>query len=107
MTATELSAIAGVVLSLIFSYVPGLSTWFAGKSSEVKSLVMLAVLVATAAGIYGVGCLGWFDTGIACTGAGALELGKILLVAVIANQSTHRLMPETLAVREAKLYRLP
>ena len=107
MTATELSALAGIVLSLIFSYIPGLNTKFASWSSEAKRLVMLGVLLLTALVVYGVGCLGWVSTGIACTTAGALDLLKIFIAAVIANQAVYSISPQTLSVREAKLDRLP
>ena len=45
MTATELSAIAGVVLSLFFSYVPGVKSWFGDLSSEYKQTVMGLLLL--------------------------------------------------------------
>ncbi len=38
-------AIAGVVLSLLFSYIPGLRVWFAGLVAEKKQLIMLGLLV--------------------------------------------------------------
>lgn len=40
MTSDELAAVAGVVLSLAFSYVPGLSGWFDGLRGEYKRLIM-------------------------------------------------------------------
>ena len=107
MTATELGALAGVLLSLAFSYVPGLNTKYAGWTPEVKRLVMLGALVLAAVGVYGVGCLGWLDTGIACTVQGALDLLKVLVVAVVANQGVYSISPQPLSVREAKLDRLP
>ena len=107
MTATELSALAGIVLSLIFSYVPGLNAKFASWSSEAKRLVMLGVLLVTALAVYGVGCLGWVNTGIACTTAGALDLLKIFVAAIVANQAVYSISPQLPSVRTAKAERLP
>ena len=45
-----LASIAGVVLSLAFSYIPGLSTWYGGQSAQAKSLVMLGCLVVATLG---------------------------------------------------------
>ena len=39
-------SIAGVVLSLLFSYIPGLRTWFAALVTETKQLIMLGVRVS-------------------------------------------------------------
>ena len=41
MDSKMLASIAGVVLSLAFFYIPGLSGWYKKQSSQVKSLVML------------------------------------------------------------------
>ncbi len=51
MTTETLSATAAILLSLAFSYLPGLSTAYQGLSSIHKRLVMLALLVLTAVGV--------------------------------------------------------
>jgi len=50
MSAQLLSAVAGVLLSLLFSYIPGASDWFAALDGTRKRLVMLGALVLVAAG---------------------------------------------------------
>ena len=43
MSPETLTLIAGAALSLLFAYFPGLNTWFAAKSSDVKRLIMAGV----------------------------------------------------------------
>ena len=40
MDDTQLSLFAGALLSLAFSYVPGLNTWFDGQEPTTKRLIM-------------------------------------------------------------------
>lgn len=103
MTATELSALAGIVLSVAFSYIPKANTWFAALAAEYKRLIMLGVLLATAAAIYGIGCAGWLDTGLTCDQNGLTTLVKAFVAAVIANQAAYLITPQSTAVREARL----
>jgi len=107
MSAAELSALAGLVISLLFSYIPGLNTWFAGKSTEVKRVVMLVVLLVTSAGLYGISCAGWFGTIVTCDQEGIIRLVRAFVAAIIANQAIYSISPEPNAVREAKAERLP
>ena len=58
MSSEVLSATAGVLLSLAFSYVPGLSGWFASLEGTHKRLVMLAALVIVSAGAFALSCAG-------------------------------------------------
>jgi hypothetical protein len=105
MTTELLSALAGIVLSLLFSYVPGLSTWFAGQSEEKKKLLMLGLLVLTAAGVFGLGCTPYAaDLGIplTCDEAGVVALVKLVIAAAVANQTAYKLTPQTEKVKAAK-----
>jgi exosortase/archaeosortase len=97
--------LAGSVLSLVFSYIPGLNTWFAGKAPEFKRLFMLGLLVLVAAAVYGVACLGYgsgFGINVTCDQAGAIALFQALILAIIANQSVYAVTPKTGAVQEAR-----
>ena len=108
MDATLLSGIAGVVLALFFAYVPGVSKWFAALESTYKRLIMLALLVVTAGVVYGLACWGWatdFGIGVTCNREGLLLLVKALIAAVVANQGTYLIAPETNKVRIAKAQR--
>lgn len=86
--------IAGIVLSLLFSYAPGLMTWYE-KQSGYKALIMLVVLVVVAAGYFGFGCVPamarWLNIIVPCTGDGALIVTLALIKIVLANQATYLL----------------
>lgn len=105
MSAEVLSLIAGSVLSLVFSYVPGLNASFAAKSAEVKRLIMLGLLVVVGAAVAGIACSGFgADVGIAvtCDRTGLVGLLIATALAAIANQTTYNVSPKTPAVQEAR-----
>lgn len=108
MTAPLLSGIAGVILSLLFSYIPKLNTRFAAKTEEEKKLWMLGLLILVAAAAFGLSCTRYgamIGIPIQCTDAGAIEMIKILAAAVIANQTTFSITPQTRGVKAAKASR--
>lgn len=107
MDATLLSTLAAAVLSLLLSYVPGLADWYrslgvrpdgAYDGGTRKRLVMLALLVLTAAGSYALACVGdepslagELGLPLTCNHTGLLELVKALAFAVIANQAVYNI----------------
>lgn len=108
MSAEFLAGIAGVVLSLLFSYVPGLNAKFAALEATYKRLIMLALLFVTGAAVYGLACAGWaadFGLAVTCDKAGLVQLLQAFGVAAIANQGAYSLSPVAGAVREAKAMR--
>ena len=89
MSVEQLSQFAGVLLSLLIAYIPGVAGWYAGKDSSAKAGIMAGLLAVVAIGIFGLACLGWIvNLGVACTQASAIELVKIFVAALIANQAT-------------------
>ena len=104
MTAESLALISGAVLSLLFSYIPGLNVKFAELGSEVKRLIMAGLLLVVAGSIYGLSCAGWgtsFGVEVACDQEGLLNLVQVFVIALIANQGAYAITPKTTAVREA------
>lgn len=93
MNAELLGSIAGIVLSLVFSYVPKLKDKFNALEGDYKRLVMLGALLLSAAGVMGVSCAGWYDL-VACDQAGLLKLVEIFIIAAISNQSAYALTPK-------------
>jgi hypothetical protein len=93
MSAEQLAAIAGVILSLLFSYVPGLSNWYGGLDSVKKSLFMAGMLVIVAVAVFGLSCWNVIAY-VTCDRSGALGLLGVLIAALIANQSTYLLSPQ-------------
>lgn len=95
MTVETLSIVAGIVLSLAFSYIPKLSDKFASLDSQRKSLIMLGCLFLVALGSFALSCLNvGFETGVTCDNAGAVKLITIFVSAAIANQTTYMLSPQ-------------
>jgi hypothetical protein len=105
MTPELLVSIAGIILSLAFSYIPGLDVKFAALEGVYKRLVMLGLMVLTAAGAYGLSCAGLIDAST-CDQAGAWGLVQLFIFAAIANQSAYMLSPETERVFRAKFMEL-
>ena len=87
-----LSSLAGGVLSLIFSYAPGAKDWFGRLMPETKRTVMLVLLALSAIGIFVLGCGGYLQA-VSCDKGGAIELAKIFIAALIANQATFLISP--------------
>ncbi len=109
MTSTSLVAIAAAALSLIFSYLPGLNTWYAGKSDTFKKLFQVLWLAIVTLGVFGVGCVPAFASKlpfppVACTTAGALDLAYLFIVAIVTNQATFLISPKAGAVKIVKAF---
>lgn len=92
MTAENLAVYAGVLLSLLFSYVPGLKAKYDALSSDAKRLVMLGALLVIAIGVYTLACAGYYPD-ISCDQPGLVELVKIFVAALIANQAAFLISP--------------
>jgi hypothetical protein len=98
MSAEMLAAIAGAVLSLLFSYVPGLNSWYQALEATYKRLIMLVLLIVVASASIGLACAGWgadFGLTLTCDRAGAAGLIQALILAVMANQATFTISPQT------------
>jgi len=103
ISAEFLTAVCGVLLSLGFSYIPGLQARFDQLDGVYKRLVMLGLLAITSLGVFGMACLPWGNAenplqalgiqGVTCSQAGALGLVRAFVLAVIANQATFLISP--------------
>ena len=92
MTPEILSALAGTILSLIFSYLPGVSTWFATLSSQAKSGIFALLMIAVGAAVYGLSCASVLES-VPCTQAGLVKLITVIFAALVASQATYQLSP--------------
>ncbi len=107
ITSEELSAAAGILLSLALSYLPGVSAWFADLSPQAKRLAMLGLLAAVTGAMVGLSCGGLAaDLGlpITCDRAGLVHALRAFALAVIANQAAFLVAPKPARVRRAVLY---
>ena len=92
MSSELLAGIAGIVLSLLFEYLPGLHDWYNALADGYQKLVMLAVLLLSACGIFALACVGRYDL-VTCDVNGVWLLVEYFVLALVANQATHRLSP--------------
>lgn len=93
MDSNQLSALSGVVLSLLCSYVPGLKQWYGSQSAQWKSLAMLFCLVLVSVGVYILSCVGWLST-VTCDQTGIKALVNGFISALVANQATYLISPQ-------------
>jgi hypothetical protein len=92
VTAEQLAMVAGVILSLAFSYIPGVSDWYAQRDGTEKRLIMAGLLLAVAAGAFGLSCAQVLST-VTCTRDGALGLVYAFIAALVANQTAYSISP--------------
>ena len=105
MTPTLLSSLAGIALSIIFSYIPGISTRYEALTATNKRLVMLFLLAVVSTAAFGFACLGWLpyfgdQISVSCTQQGGVELLTAFVLALVANQSTYLITPKANAKSE-------
>ena len=105
MDAQTLALLSGVVLSLLFSYIPGLNVWFAKLDSSVKRLIMLALLFLTGLSVVGIACAGFgasLGITVTCDQAGFVGVLKAFVLAMIANQAAYAVTPLPASVKALK-----
>lgn len=96
MSAESISLAAGALLSLAFSYIPGLSQSFEVLEPTQKRLILLGLLLWTAAMVQGMACLGWaglWGIPLTCDQSGLAGLLEQLVLAIIANQGVYAISP--------------
>jgi hypothetical protein len=90
MSATQLASLAGIVLSLVFSYFPGLKTWYDGLDSAAKSLVMAIAVVVVGVAAFGLSCWPAFPWPVfTCDMPGFWGMAAAVVAALVTNQSTY------------------
>lgn len=102
MSAEQLIAIAGAILSLAFSYIPGVKSRYEPLSDEMKRLVMLGLLVLVVAGVFALSCSRfgtYLGIGVACDEPSLVGLVWSLVLAVMANQSTYLITPRVFKIQ--------
>jgi len=94
MTAELLASTLAVILSLLFSSVPGVKDWYDALDGTTKRLVMAAGLLLVAAGSFGLACAslaGDFGLALTCDKPGLIGLVQSFVAALVANQATYLL----------------
>lgn len=93
LTAAVLTGMAGALLSLVFSYVPGIRERFEVLTGTQKRGVMALFLLLTSVTVYGLSCFSPFVL-VECSEAGVWDLLLVLGAALMANQSTFSMTPK-------------
>lgn len=85
LTAEWLGGAAGVVVSLLLAYVPGLKDEFEKLSGVKKRAALGVALVLVSVAVYSLGCAGIVGM-VACNQSGAVGVIRALVAALIASQ---------------------
>jgi hypothetical protein len=88
--------VAAALLSLLFAYVPGLSTWWDGMGSQVKALGMAVLIVVVAIVIFALSCytnapFAGLPACEASLGWNLIEIAVLALLGLAGNQGTYML----------------
>ncbi len=98
--------LAGAILSVGFTFLPGLRTAFAGLSSAHKSLVNLILMLVLAVVMFLGTCSDYLPiAGVLCSQEGAKALALYVFLAIAGNQIAYTASPQPVDVREAKSLR--
>ena len=88
MTSEQLAGLTGIVLQLLFEYLPGVSGWYDGLTVQVKRLTMAGLMLVVAASVYGLSCYTVW-TSVTCDSVGIQTLISAFIAALVANQGAH------------------
>lgn len=91
MESFNIGAVAGIILSLLFKYVPGLDVWFSEQEPARKEQIMLGIMIVAVGGVYGLSCFGWLDI-YACGSEGLKQAVFALVGAVLGNQGAYSML---------------
>jgi len=101
-TPEVLAGIVGLFLMLVFAYFPKLRIWYGRLASEVKSYIMLSLLLVTAAVITALAHYGVVAT---TEPINWILFAKVLFAALIVNQPAYNILPKAADVKAVKLIR--
>jgi len=92
LSLETLASVSGIVLSLLFSYLPGLQQKYDSLSGDYKRLIMAGMLLLTTAGLVVYDC----RSDSACYAASLEPAIRVFVAALVANQGAYLLTPENL-----------
>ena len=95
MTDKEYATLIGVIVSLLFSYFPGLKSWFDALKPNVKRILQLGVAFVVAGAIFGLSCAEVISA-FTCDVVGAKAVVVLFLNFLIGNQTAYLLAPRKL-----------
>ncbi|MBA4375822.1 MAG: hypothetical protein C0401_06585 [Anaerolinea sp.] len=103
LSAEAFVVLSAVILSVAWTFTPGLRIKFGELASNIKVIINLALMILLAGLMFLFTCTGWNPIpGVACTVEGAKALGVLVFIAIVGNQVTYVASPQPLDVRAAK-----
>lgn len=84
-----IGAIAGVTLSLLWKYFPGLKKWYVGLSGDAKGGINLGLITAVTAALYGLSVVEFLPEGNALFIGDASAAILVWVTALAANQGVY------------------
>jgi uncharacterized membrane protein YidH (DUF202 family) len=79
---------AGVVMSLIFRYVPGMRDAFDQLDATQKQAFMGMIIICVGLASAALGCAGWFNL-VTCEREGFETTVRSIIIALMANQTAY------------------
>lgn len=92
MNAETLASFAGVILSLLFAYVPRVKEWYTAREATEKAGLMAVLIVLVAVATFAASCGEILAMGVTCDKQGAVGLLQLVITALVANQSSYVLL---------------
>ena len=89
LTPDLLIFLLGIAQSLFFEYVPKVEDWYGKLEDKTKRLLQAGVLLVLALAIFGLGCADVVG-GLECSTNYLYEFIFVYFLALMANQTTHR-----------------
>lgn len=102
LTLSMISAAAGIIVSLVFTYFPKLNTWFGAKSELYKQGFMALAGLLFSFAVFGLSCGKIISLNLPCTTIGATNVLWMWGAWVVGNQGADRGSPEPSALKAAK-----
>ena len=106
MSADMISGFGGLLLSLAFNYIPGLRTKYAGLTDVQKSGIMALALILVVLILAGSSCAKLWAM-VSCDKVGFMQLASMLGTALVVNQASYKLSPQTDDVKAVKAAAAP
>jgi len=101
-TPEAIAALVGFILMIVFAYFPGVRQWYAVLASEVKSYIMLGLLLLAELVI---SLLAYYQVITTVPPFNIMTALQIALALLVSNQPTYRLFPEAADVKALRLAR--
>lgn len=103
VTTDWLVYIASALLSLAFSFIPKLNTWYAAHTDAFKKWVMLGLIFLVLAVVFALSCANVLQSNLTCTVQGALDALVTYIFAIAINQGIFKITPQLAVVKAAKM----